>query len=160
MEKKKLDDLTKAKLIYSGELLLFALVFAVLGILFLLGVISPSDWKKWLVLVGGSLGSVWCFVDFAWILASPKRKAKNSLIDKILLLPSAAVSLGFNVFFWIKMIPFHSDYDSLFATFLGSILLYFSLVYLFECFYHWKHPVPGLLEEEKKEEEASSPERK
>lgn len=155
MAKKKLDELTKAKLIYSGELLVFAIVFAVLGILFLVRVIAPSDWKKWLVLVGGTLGSVWCFVDFAWILASPKRRAKNSLLDKILLLPSAATSLGFNIFFWIKMIPLNSDYDSLFAIFLGAILIYFSLTYLFEGFYHWKHPIPGLLEEEKKEETPS-----
>ena len=56
---KELNDLTKAKIIYSGELALFAILFAILGSLFLAGVILPSDWKKWLVLVGGSLGSVW-----------------------------------------------------------------------------------------------------
>ena len=33
MKKKKLDMLTKAKLIYSGELLIFAIVFLVFGIL-------------------------------------------------------------------------------------------------------------------------------
>lgn len=147
----KLDELTKAKLIYSGELALFAVLFAVLGSLFLSGVIKPSDWKKWLVLIGGTLGSLWCFIDFIWILNSPKRKAKNCLLDKILLLPSAAASLGFNIFFWIKMIPFNSDHDLLFAYFLGAILLYFSLVYVFEAAYHWKHPIPGLLEEEKTE---------
>ena len=155
---KELDDLTKAKIIYSGELALFAILFAILGSLFLAGVILPSDWKKWLVLVGGSLGSVWCFADFIWILNSPKRRAKNCLLDKILLLPSAAASLGFNIFFWIKLIPFNSDYDSLFAYFLGAIVLYFALISVFEAIYHWKHPIPGLLEESEKEEPSESKE--
>ena len=42
--KKKLDDLTKMKLIYSGELLMFAVLFAVLGPLFLFEVITVADW--------------------------------------------------------------------------------------------------------------------
>ena len=42
--KKKLDDLTKAKLIYSGEILLFAIIFLALGVLFLTRVIAVQDY--------------------------------------------------------------------------------------------------------------------
>ena len=43
MEKKKMDDFTKFKLVFCGELLLFAVIFAVLGVLFLCNVLKISD---------------------------------------------------------------------------------------------------------------------
>lgn len=152
--KSKIDDLTKAKLVYSGELALFAIAFAVLGSLFLSGVLSTSDWKKWVVLTLGSAGAIWAFVDFFWTLKSAKRRASNCLLDKILVLPSALCSLGFNVFFWIKLIPFNSTYDAFFSYFLGGMLLYFTLIYLFQAIYHWFRPLPALLETEKEKGEA------
>ena len=67
--KKPLDDLTKAKLIYSVELLAFSIAFLVLGILTLTKVIAPSETKiniiTWFTLIGGTLliaNTVWFFV--------------------------------------------------------------------------------------------------
>ena len=57
--KKKMDDLTKAKLIYSGEILLFAIIFLVLGILFLVKIIDVQDYKKWLSILLG-----WWYMEY------------------------------------------------------------------------------------------------
>lgn len=161
-EKKKMDDLKKVKLIYSGELLLFAVVFIVIGILILTGVIAIKDWKRigfsYLTLIGGA----WIIADFIWTLSSKKRRAKKPLIDKILLLPPALVMISFDIYAFAKGMV-HSDVTSpLFAYFIGGDLCYLSLVYIFECVYHYKHPLPELIEavkadeEEKKKKEAEA----
>lgn len=162
-EKKKMDGLKKVKLIYSGELLLFAVVFAVIGILILVGVISIKDWKRiafsYVTLVGGA----WLIADFIWTLASSKRRARKPLIDKILVLPAALTVISFDIYAFVKGMV-HSDVTSpLFAYFIGGDLCYLALVYFFEAFYHYKHPLPELVEaalaeeEEKKKESAEAP---
>ena len=158
---RKLSGSEKAKLIYAIELLVFAILFLTLGILFFVGVLHTSTWKKWLVLTVGSVGGVWCFVDFFWTLKSPKRRAKNSLLDKALVLPNALYALIINTYFWIKLTPFNEDSDLMFGYCLAASLCYFALIYVIEAIYHWKHPVPGLVEleneldeEEKKEAES------
>ena len=62
MEKKKLDDLTKIKLIYSGELILIAIVALVIGILQLTYVLTVKDLFRrifnWVTIFGSpSVGS-------------------------------------------------------------------------------------------------------
>jgi hypothetical protein len=153
---KKLQANTKAKLIYTLELAIFACLFLTLGILFLCGVLSTSSWKKWLVLTVGTAGAVWCFIDFVWFLRSPKKREKGSLLDKVLLLPNALYALVINIYFWVKLAPFNEDSDQLFAYILGASLCYFAIVYAVEAIYHWKYPVPGLLESDE-EEEATPP---
>ncbi len=156
---KKLSGNDKAKLVYTIELLFFACVFLTLGVLFLCGVLKTSTWKKWLVLTVGTVGSVWCFVDFFWTLRSPKRRAKNSLLDKGLVLPNALFAFSVNIYFWVMLAPFNEASDIMFAYCLGASLCYFAIIYSIEAFYHWKHPLPGIIEvenelkeEEKKEE--------
>ena len=150
---KKMSGNDKAKLIYTLELAIFAVLFATLGILFLTGVLKTSAWKKWLVLTVGTLGAIWAYVDFFWVLRSPKRRAKNSLLDKALVLPNALFAFGINIYFWVKLAPFNGESDALFAYCLGASLCYFALIYAIEAIYHWKHPVPGLLEESNQIEE-------
>lgn len=149
-EKKKLDELTKTKLIYSGELLIFAIVFAVLGILILVGVINVWDWKKvaftWVTLFGGFL--LWG--DFIWLLCSKKRRKKNSLLDKIFVLPSATFLIGYDLYSLIK-----GD-DSIVSIVMGVIFVYLACVYLFEGVYHWFKTHPGLLEEGTSEAETKN----
>lgn len=152
-EKKKMDDLKKVKLIYSGELLLFAVIFVIIGILILTGVIAIKDWKRiafsYVTLVGG----VWIIADFIWTLSSKKRRAKKPLIDKILVLPAALTMISFDIYAFSKGMV-HSDVTSpLFAYFIGGDLCYLSLVYLFECVYHYKHPLIELVEAVKADEE-------
>ena len=157
---KKLSGNEKAKLIYTLELAIFACLFLTLGILFLVGVLKTSLWKKWLVLTVGTLGAVWCFVDFFWMIKSPKRRAKNSMLDKVLVLPNALYALIINIYFWVKLAPFNEESDAIFAYCLGASLCYFALIYVIEGIYHWKHPVPGLLEAENEIEETSPEEEK
>ncbi len=157
---KKLNGNDKAKLIYTVELAVFACLFAVLGILFLTGVLRTSAWKKWLVLTVGTLGAVWCFIDFFWCLKSPKRRAKNSMLDKALPLPNALYAFVVNIYFWVKLAPFNEESDTMFAYCLGASLCYFALVYVIEAIYHWKHPVPGLIEAESQIEEKPQEEKR
>ena len=157
---KKLSGNEKAKLIYTLELAIFACLFLTLGILFLVGVLKTSLWKKWLVLTVGTLGAVWCFVDFFWMVKSPKRRAKNSMLDKVLVLPNALYALIINIYFWVKLAPFNEESDAIFAYCLGASLCYFAFIYVIEGIYHWKHPVPGLLEAENEIEETSPEEEK
>ncbi len=156
---KKLSGNDKAKLVYTVELGVFACLFAVLGILFLTGVLHTNAWKKWLVLTVGTLGAVWCYVDFFWCLKSAKRRAKNSLLDKALVLPNALFAFVINIYFWVRLAPFNEDSDAMFAYCLGASLCYFAFIYIIEAVYHWKHPLPGLLEVEEGIAEENSSEK-
>lgn len=142
MEKKKIDELTKAKLIYSGELLIFAIVFGILGSLILAEVINIRDWKKvafvWVTLFGGFI----LYADFIWLLCSPKRRKKNSLIDKTLPLPSATFLIVYDLYSIIN------NDDSLIRYVMGGVFLYLTAVYLFGGIYHWFHTHPYLLDDE------------
>ena len=145
-KKKKLDDLTKSKLIYSGELLIFGIIFAILGVLILLGTINVRDWKKiaftWVTLFGGFI----LYGDFFWALFSKKRRKKNSLLDKILVLPSGTFLIGYDLYVLI------SNDDSWIPYVMGAIFVYLALVYAFEAIYHWFVTHPYLLEDEEKSE--------
>lgn len=161
-EKKKMDDLKKVKLVYSGELLLFSVVFVIIGILILVGTIEIKDWKRiafpYITLVGGA----WLITDFIWTLASPSRRARKPLIDKILVLPASLTIISFDIYAFVNGMV-HTDVTSpLFAYFIGGDLCYLALVYLFEAFYHYKHPLPELVEAatmEENEEENVEPEK-
>ena len=65
--KKKLDFLTKAKLIYSGELLIFAIAFLIIAILEFTQVIKINEthhtFFNWLTLFGGTwlIAILWHF---------------------------------------------------------------------------------------------------
>lgn len=150
-EKKKLDDLTKAKLLYSGELALFAILFLVLGILILLDILKVKDWKRYLFTWVTLFGSAWGIADFFWVLFSKKRRAKNSLLDKALLLPSATALIVLDLIALINGIP-NMD-ESYYRIVMGSVFLYITALYLFEAIWHWFYPVPGILEAVKEEPE-------
>lgn len=156
--KKKLDDVTKMKLIYSGELLLFAVIFAVLGPLFLFEVITVADWKRWVFAILTLVGGVWFIVDFVWCLVSEKRRKKNSMLDKALVLPMALPVLVFDILAFVNGWVWLEEGVVYFRFALGIALCYYAVVYIFEAIYHFKHPVPMLLEElEKAEEEEDIP---
>lgn len=146
--KKKMDDLTKAKLIYSGELALFAILFLVLGILMLCQVYVSSDTRRtifiWVTLFGG----FFLIGDFLWTLLSKKHRKKASLLDKILTLPSAFALISYDLYVLITGVK---D-ATLHRNVVGSIFLYIAVVYLFEALYHYRHPIPGLLDIDKPEE--------
>lgn len=152
MEKnrKKIDELTKAKLIYTIELVAFSIIFLVIGILNIIGVIVLKDWRITVVLYLTAIGGFIGLGDLIWVILSKKRRAKNSLLDKILIVPAGLFLSPLSIY------QLATGTASFLPWQIGSALCYFSLVYIVEAIYHWEHPVPGLLEEDKKEENAEA----
>lgn len=141
----------KAIAIYCGELLLFGIVFVVLGILFLLHIIGVGDWKRYAFTYVTLIGGCWPIADFFWTLFSKKHRSNNSLLDKILILPAPLCTIPCDI--WILTKGIANVELSFFQILIGSIFCYFGAVYLFECVYHYFVPIPGLLEESQKSDE-------
>ena len=141
--KKKMDFMTKAKLIYSGELAIFALAFLVLSILEFLRIMKVNGTVfNWITLFGGS----WLIIDFIWAILDKKRQKRIALIDKILTLPLGIFLISFDLYCLIAQ---PAD-KSIYSYAIGSVFAYLCLVYTFQAIYHFKYPVPGLLDIEAK----------
>ena len=153
---KKIDKEKKVKLIYSGELLLFAVIFLVFGILKITKVMGYSETRRivfnWITIFGGA----WGITDFIWAICSKKRQQRISMIDKILLLPLAIFIITFD---FISLIAKPAN-DNFYIYSVGAAFLYVAVIYTFESIYHYYNPIPGLLddEEETKVEEPSNEE--
>lgn len=151
-EKRKLDDLTKAKLIYSGELALFAIVFLVMGFLFYFKVISHPERQiifTWITLFGG----FWSIADFVWALLSKKHRRSAPLIDKILALPVGLTVISLDLYSLITSALSYESYHLMFAI----VFFYFSAVYLFESIYHFYRPLPALIEADEQSKTPQNP---
>lgn len=148
--KEKMDIETKAKLIYSIELGVFALIFITIAILKATGVIPTNPTRvlifNWVTLFGGT----WLVVDFMWAFLSQKRQKRVSLLDKILHLPAGFYLIAFDIICLLG-----KQKDDFYRYGIPIVLGYLGLCYTFEAIYHFWHPIPGLLdslkEEEKKE---------
>ena len=141
----------KNKLIYSGELILIAVVFIVLGILELLKVITLSDRFQLIFKIITLVGATWLVTDFIWTLLSKKRRANYSLMDKIMLLPLAIYLYAFDIAGFIVPRPYEYYQVGVPVAF-----FYIACAYTFQGIYHYYHPIPILLqaiEEEKLEKE-------
>lgn len=149
--KEKMDIETKAKLIYSIELGVFALIFLTLAILRATGVIPTNATRvlifNWVTLFGGT----WLVVDFLWAFLSQKRQKRVSLLDKTLHLPAGFYLIAFDIICLLG-----KQKDEVYRYGIPIVLGYLGLCYTFEALYHFWHPIPGLLdslkEEEKKED--------
>lgn len=142
MKKQKLDELTQAKLIYTIELGVFVAIFLTLGILFILSIIPMTERRytifTYVTLIGGFIG----IGDFVWVLASKKRRKKNSILDKALLVPLSLTLMSIDVFSLAKGWQSKEFY----SVVLGSAFLYIATAYLIELVYHWFKPIPMLLD--------------
>lgn len=153
---KKIDKEKKIKLIYSGELLLFAVIFLVFGILKITKIMGYSETRRivfnWITIFGGA----WGIADFIWAICSKKRQQRISMIDKILLLPLAIFIMTFD---FISLIAKPAN-DNFYIYSVGIAFLYVAVIYTFESIYHYYKPIPGLFDDEKesKEEEPSKEE--
>lgn len=151
---KKMSKETKIKLIYSGELLVFAIVFLVFGILKMTKVMGYSETRRivfnWITIFGGA----WGIADFIWAICSKKRQKRISMVDKILLVPLAVFIMTFD---FISLIAKPSN-DNFYIYCVGAAFLYVAVIYTFQSIYHFFKPIPGLFdddEEEKKPEDSS-----
>ena len=151
---KKLDKETKYKLIYSGELALFAVIFIVFSILKFTAVLGHNPTRalvfNWITIFGGA----WGIADFVWAICSKKRQQRISLLDKFLLLPLSIFIITYDIIcFSVKPEPVF------YSTMLGIAFAYVGVVYCFEAVYHFYHPIPGLLEDAAEEKDENSQEK-
>ena len=134
-------QIKKIKMIYSGELLLFAVVFIVLGILELLRVIKLSDRFQLIFKIVTLVGATWLVTDFVWVLLSPKRRAKNALMDKAMMLPLAVYLYVFDILGFVLQ-PGYGYYQ----VGVPVAFFYLSCAYVFQGIYHYYNPTPAVIE--------------
>ena len=143
-EKKKMDEKTKIKLIYSGEYILIAVLFLVLGILKITGIMGTNDTFhtifKWVTIFGGT----WLVIDFFWTLFSPIRRRKSSLLDKSLNLPIGIYLITFDIMAFAGMDE--KIGESYWLVGVGILFIYIAINYAFQGIYHWFHPLESILE--------------
>ena len=155
MAKEKMSLEKKVKLIYSGELIFFALVFFVIATLEILGIIGKREIIliifNWITIFGGS----WMIADFIWLMCSPKRQKKNSKIDKALLVPAGLYLITFDIICFTNASFVTLEFRRLM---MGIVFYYLGAVYIFQGIYHWFRPIPGLLEDIKKEQQKAEQE--
>ena len=155
--KQKMDTMTKAKLIYSVELGIFAAVFLVFAILKFTGVMGVEKNRlqvfNWITLFGGS----WLIADFLWAMLDKKRQKRVAIIDKCIHLPAGLYLIAFDLYCLIA----RPDITSPICRYAVPIVLtYLGICYAFEAIYHFKYPVPGIfdaLEEDKSSSEEEQP---
>ena len=149
MAKEKMPIEKKVKLIYSGELILFSIVFIVIATLELLGIIGKREIIliifNWVTIFGGT----WMIADFIWLLCSKKRQRKNSIIDKALLVPAGLYLITFDIICFTKASFVTMEFRRMM---MAIVFYYLAAVYIFQGIYHWFHPIPGLMEDIKEEE--------
>lgn len=141
MEKKKLDPLTKVKIMLAVEYAIFVVLFAVLGILFLTEIIKVQEWKRYAFTYVTLAGGLWLITDFFWTTFSPKRRAANCLLDKILMLPVGIALLCWDIYAIVNGCAETLPY----ALAIGINFCYIAAVYLFQTVYHWFHPIPAVI---------------
>ena len=147
----------KTILVYCGELAIFSVVFAVISILILLEVIGIKDWKRYAFTYVTLIGGIWPIADFIWMLASPKHRSHNSMVDKCLLLPVPLCLIPLDIWILVQGVP--NVENNVFRFGIGIPLLYIAVAYLFECIYHYFKPIPMLLEEDEEEKEKKNEEK-
>ena len=144
MVKKKLDDLTKIKLIYSGELIVIAIVALVISILQLTKVLMVKELFRnifnWVTIFGAPLLIITSIIS----LVSPKRRKKTSIFDKVTLFPLAIYIIVIDI---ICFINYGTMEQSFYQTYIPIALLSIAIIYTAQGIYHWFYPLPSLLEE-------------
>lgn len=144
MEKKKLDDLTKVKLIYSGELIVVAIVALVIGILQLTQVLTVKELFRnifnWVTIFGSPLLIITSIIS----IVSPKRRKKVSYFDKITLFPLAVYIIVIDI---ICFANYGTLEQSFYQTYIPIAILCLSVIYMAQGIYHWFRPLPSLLDE-------------
>ena len=153
---KKVDPHRKIKLIYSGELLLFAVLFLVFGILKITKVMGYNETRRivfnWITIFGGA----WIITDLVWGLVSKKRRLRICLLDTFLALPVALFMISFD---FISLIAKPTN-DDFYIYSIGGAFLYISVIYFFQSIYHYFKPIPGLLDDEEEEQKVENSQEK
>lgn len=145
--KKKISDETKVKLIYSGELLIFALVFAAIAVLKILKVIPHNPTRTTVFNYITLAGCAWGLTDFIWTMVSKKKRAKACLLDKFTLLPLILFMITYDL---ISLIA-KPENENFYVYMLSGALFYVAVIYIFQGIYHYFRPLESLMEELEKD---------
>ena len=133
----------KTKLIYSIEIGAISLIPLVIAILRLVGVMKPSDRRLLIYNIITLIGGIWMIIDFVWCLLSERKRAKNSMLDKILVLPMALFLIVFDIICFAQRIKADTP---LVLIGVSIALFYLFAIYLFESVYHYFKPIPAIME--------------
>ncbi len=138
----------KTKLIYSGELLFFSILLIVLATLEILNIIGRRPIMLNIFNFVTAAGGTWMIVDFFWVLFSKKRRKKNSLLDKALLIPLGIYLITFDVICFVRMSEMWKDetFNQFRRLMMGIAFYYMGGIFLFQAIYHYFVPVPTLVE--------------
>ena len=146
MEKKKLSDETKIKLVYSVELLVIALVLIVVGVLKYTNVIVTKPTRLFVYNILSACCGVWMVAEFIWAMVSPKKRAKTPMLDKIMMLPIGIYILCFDAICFTRKAMGLEPLEVYIRYSVGTVLTVIGLVYIFQAIYHYYHPVPQIIE--------------
>lgn len=157
--KKKMSDETKAKLTYSGELVVIALIVLVMGILRLTGVRGYNHSFRMIFNIITTAGAIYGIYNFVSYFVSAKKRAKTALIDVITVLPITLFLIGFDIYCYINVFPLSEaqvtpEIKDICKYCMGGVLVYAGITFLFQGIYHYFKPVPLLykiLEEAEKQ---------
>lgn len=130
-------QIKKLKLFYSGELMLFAIAFMVLGFLELFRIIKFSERFQLIFKILTLIGASWLLFDFFWTLLSKSKRAKNSMLDKTMMVPLAVYLYAFDIAGFI-LNPNYGYYQ----IGVPIAFIYISCAYIFQSIYHYYHPIP------------------
>lgn len=142
--KKKLDDLTKMKLFYSGELIIIAIALIVIGSLQLARVMMINDIFRQIFNWVTIFGAIFIIGSFFFSYFNEKRRKKMSLFDKFSLFPLAVYLIVIDI---ILFINYQNPDPNLVQTLIPIALLMCGIIYLSQGIYHWYYPLPTLLME-------------
>ena len=142
MAKAKMSDDVKVKLIYTIELLVFAVIFITIATLKLVRVLPYKELARiifnWVTIFGG----LWIITDFVWLMCSKRRRKKNSVLDKALVLPIGIYIITYDLICLIG--PKRPD---MFYIIMVSIVLYYAgVIYIFQAIYHYFRPIPSIVQ--------------
>lgn len=148
--KEKMSIEKKTKLIYSGELILIALVAFTIGLLKILGVIDTKPTRLLVYNIITLAGGAFFIITGIRVIISKRARAKTSLLDKLLAMPVSLYLIAFDIICFVKGDAI--DYDFVKYS-IAIVLFYVAAIYIFEGIYHYHHLTPQLIEAIKEEEE-------
>lgn len=146
--KKKMDELTKLKLFYSGELLIIGVIVLIIGILQISNVmhINPTFRQifNWVTIIASPMMIIHTLYSFI----NKKKREKISYLDKITLLPLGIYLITIDI---ICFINWNALDDSFYQLYIPIALIYVGIIYIIQSIYHYYHPLQTLIDELEKE---------
>ena len=144
--KQKMSVETKMKLVYSGELIIIALIALVLGILKITGIIDTRPTRLLVYNIISFVGAAYMLFDYVWMFVSKKHRSKACLMDKLTLIPLMSYLFYFDIVCFIDKANSLETSNDFVKYSIGAILIYVAAIYIFQGIYHFKYPTPQVIE--------------